>query len=250
MEMGAAGWIVTVVAVLLTGISKAGLGGGLGGLAVPLMSMWISPRDAVAVMLPILIVMDFSGIRAWQGKADWSDLRRLVPAALIGIGLGTLVFDLLSERMVKLLLGLIAMIFAADRLLRRKSADGAPRPLSRAFAWLCGAGAGFTSTLAHSGGPPLMIYLFSRGLSKEAFVATSVFFFTAINLSKLPFYLAIGLFSRETLLMSAMLVPLVPFGVWLGLRLMKRIPERPFFLLATWTLGLSGLKLLIDALLG
>lgn len=250
MEMNTAGWLVTAVAVLLTGISKAGLGGGLGGLAVPLMSMWISPRDAVAVMLPILIVMDFSGIRAWRGQADWGDLRRLVPAALLGIGLGTLVFDLLSERMVKLLLGLIAIVFAADRLLRRKGGGSGPQARSRAFAWLCGTGAGFTSTLAHSGGPPLMIYLFGRRLSKEAFVATSVFFFTAINLAKLPFYMAIGLFSRETLLMSAMLVPLVPFGVWLGIRLMKRIPERPFFLLATWTLGLSGLKLLIDAIVG
>lgn len=82
------------------------------------------------------------------------------------------------------------------------------------------------------GGPPIMAYLFGRNLPKEAFVASSVFFFTAINLAKLPFYVGIGLFSRNTLLMSAMLVPLVPVGVWLGLRLLRRIPERPFFLFA------------------
>lgn len=249
--MDALGWFVTAVAILLTGISKAGLGGALGGLAVPFMSMWISPRDAVAVVLPILIVMDMVGIRVWRGKAQWAELRHLIPAALLGIALGTLLFGVLSERMVRLALGVIAIVFAADRLLR----TGAPAcrgdgGVPRVFAWACGATAGFTSTLAHAGGPPVMAYLLSRRLPKEAFVATSVSFFTAINLAKLPFYLGIGLFSRDTVLMSAMLLPLVPLGVWLGLHLMRRIPERPFFLFATWALALSGGKLLWDGVAG
>ena len=251
MGMDAAGWIVTAIAILLTGISKAGLGGALGGLAVPFMSMWISPRDAVAVVLPILIVMDMAGIRAWRGKADWSDLRMLIPAALLGIGLGTLAFGVLSDRMVKIVLGLIAIGFTADRLLRGgKSAESGARPASRGFAWMCGAGSGFISTLAHAGGPPIMAYLLSRRLPKESFVATSVFFFTVINLAKLPFYLSIGLFSRDTVLMSAMLLPLVPAGVWLGLRLIRLVPERPFYLFATLALGLSGAKLLWDGIAG
>ena len=77
-----------------------------------------------------------------------------------------------------------------------------------------------------------MSMMLSRRLPKETFVATSVYFFTAINLAKLPFYLAIDLFTRDTLVMSAMLLPLVPVGVWLGLRLLRHIPERPFFLFA------------------
>lgn len=251
MQLDALGWVVTAVAILLTGISKAGLGGALGGLAVPFMSMWISPRDAVAVVLPILIVMDMVGIRVWRGKADWGDLRHLIPAALLGIGAGTLLFGVLSDRMVKLVLGLIALAFVADRLLRRRAdAAAGERPRALPFAWLCGAGAGFTSTLAHAGGPPIMAYLLSRGLPKERFVATSVFFFTAINLAKLPFYMGIGLFSHDTLLMSAMLLALVPVGVWLGLHLLRRIPERPFFLFATCALALSGVKLLWDGLAG
>ena len=99
MEMNTAGWIVTAIAVLLTGISKSGLGGALGGLAVPFMSMWLSPRDAVAVMLPILICMDMVGIRAWRGKADWADLRLLIPAAVVGIALwgGALLYFSIME---------------------------------------------------------------------------------------------------------------------------------------------------------
>lgn len=255
MEMDATGWIVTAIAILLTGISKSGLGGALGGLAVPFMSMWISPRDAVAVVLPILIAMDMAGIRAWRGKAEWRELRVLIPAALAGIGLGALAFGVMSDRMVVGALGAISVVFAADRLLRRTkpaaaAAAGEARPLRRAWAAACGATSGFTSTLSHAGGPPLLIYLLGRGLPRERFVATSVFFFAAINIAKLPFYLSLQLFNPDTLMMSAILLPLVPVGVWLGMRLLKRIPERPFYLFSTAMLGLSGLKLLWDALAG
>ena len=249
MHLDTTGWIVTAVAILLTGISKSGLGGALGGLAVPFMSLWMSPRDAVAVMLPVLIAMDLFGIRAWRGKADWAELRLLLPASLVGIALGTLAFGVMSDRMVKGAVGLIAVVFAADRLLRKPKADPHTAPLPR-LARLCGVGAGFTSTLAHAGGPPLMIYLLTRGLPRQAFAATSVFFFAALNLAKLPFYLGLDLFTRDTLVMSAMLLPLVPVGVWTGMRLLQRIPERPFYLLATAALGLSGVKLLWDAVAG
>lgn len=249
MHLDTTGWIVTAIAILLTGISKSGLGGALGGLAVPFMSMWMSPRDAVAVMLPVLIAMDLFGIRAWRGKADWAELRLLLPASLAGIAVGTLAFGVMSDRMVKGAVGLIAVVFAADRLLRRPKSDAPTAPLPR-LARLCGVGAGFTSTLAHAGGPPLMIYLLTRGLPRQAFAATSVFFFAALNLAKLPFYLGLDLFTRDTLVMSAMLLPLVPVGVWTGMRLLQHIPERPFYLLATAALGLSGVKLLWDAVAG
>ncbi|ENO88287.1 hypothetical protein C665_02652 [Thauera aminoaromatica S2] len=105
------------------------------------MSMWIPPRDAVAVVLPILSAMDMVGIRVWRGKADRGDLRHLIPAALLGIGAGTLLCGVLSDRMVKLVLGLIVLAFVADRLLRRRTAVAAtgegPRVLP--FARSCGA---------------------------------------------------------------------------------------------------------------
>ncbi len=191
--MGIAGWMVAALAVLMTGISKVGLGGALGGLAVPMMSIWLPPRDAVAIVLPLLIATDLVGIRAWKGQAEWSDLQLLVPAAILGIVAGT---------------------------------------------------------LAHAGGPPVILYLLSRELPRRTFVATSVYFFTLINLAKLPFYLGLGIFTRETLMISAIFLPLVPIGVWCGLRVLARSRDRPFFLLATVALGLSGLKLLWDGLFG
>ncbi|MBC3812297.1 sulfite exporter TauE/SafE family protein [Undibacterium aquatile] len=248
-HMNTAGWLVAAFAVLITGISKSGLGGALGGLAVPFLSLWISPRNAAAVMLPILIAMDMVGIRAWSGKADWRDLKVLIPGAIVGIVLGTLAFGVMSDQLVKGLIGLIAVGFTLDRLLRHRGQATTEQRPSRIFGWLSGIGAGFTSTLAHAGGPPVMIYLLSWRQPRETFVATTVFFFSVINLAKLPFYIALGLFSIDTLTMSALLLPLVPVGVWIGMRLLQRIPERPFYLFATAALGLSGVKLLWDGLM-
>lgn len=247
--MNTAGWLVAAFAVLITGISKSGLGGALGGLAVPFLSLWISPRNAAAVMLPILIAMDMVGIRAWSGKADWRDLKVLIPGAIVGIVLGTLAFGVMSDQLVKGLIGLIAVGFTLDRLLRHRGQATTEQRPPRIFGWLSGIGAGFTSTLAHAGGPPVMIYLLSWRQPRETFVATTVFFFSVINLAKLPFYIALGLFSIDTLTMSALLLPLVPVGVWIGMRLLQRIPERPFYLFATAALGLSGVKLLWDGLM-
>lgn len=250
MDIGVSGWIVAALCVLVTGISKAGLGGALGGIAVPIMSIWLAPRDAVAVVLPILIATDLVGIRAWKGKAAWGDLKLLLPGALFGIAIGTLAFGLMSDALVKITVGLIAVLFVVDRLLRKNTRQ--PLKGGRGLAWLgalCGAASGFTSTLAHAGGPPIVAYLLKREMPRETFVATSVYFFTVINLAKLPFYLGLGVFHRETLIMSALLSPLVPIGVWAGLRMLAKIPERIFFALATMALGLSGLKLLWDGLI-
>lgn len=245
-ELDAMGWVVTAIAVLITGVSKSSLGGAMGGLAVPFMAIWLSPRDALAVVLPILIAMDFAGMRAWRGKADWNELKHLVPASVVGIALAALLFGLMSDAFIKAGLGVIAVAFAADRLIRRSRPEVGLRALSWPWAWLCGSAAGVTSTFAHAGGPPLIIYLLGRGLPRQVFVATSVYFFTAINLAKVPFYIGLDMFSRETLLMSAVYLPLVPVGVWIGTRLLAIISERTFFYIATGMLGLSGLKLLWD----
>jgi uncharacterized membrane protein YfcA len=74
--------------------------------------------------------------------------------------------------------------------------------------------------------------------------------FAVINLSKLPTHIGLGLFSWETLKVSAIMLPLVPLGVWIGMRVLKYIPEKPFYWVATLALGLSGHKLAFDAWVG
>jgi len=241
------GWIVTAIAVLLTGISKSAFGGALGGIGVPLMALWLPPGVAIAVMLPILCVMDMFGVRAYWQKWSVADLRIILPGGLVGIALGSLAIGALPDHAVKACIGTIAVLFMLDRLLKlrdRLRMNGEPGPTAGGI-W--SALSGFTSTLAHAGGPPILVYLMGRRLPKENFVATSAVFFTVINAAKILPYVWLGLFTRETLTLAAVLAPLAPLGVWLGLHVMRKVPERPFFLTATLMLGASGMKLLWDA---
>lgn len=248
MGFDTTGWIVAGLAVLLTGLSKAGLGGALGGLAVPFMALWLPPAEAAAVMLPILVLMDLVGLRAYRGQWSKPELKVLLPGALVGIGVGALAFGVMPEKAVKAAVGLIAVAFALQRLGKfwRPGTPASDAPTGPGWGWLWGGLSGFTSTLAHAGGPPLLVYLLGRKLDRQTFVATTVIYFAAINAAKLPPYLALGLFTRESLTISLFLSPLVPVGVWLGLRFLRHIPERPFFLATTALLGVSGLKLLWD----
>ncbi|NMG32332.1 sulfite exporter TauE/SafE family protein [Aromatoleum evansii] len=247
MTFDTVGWIVAGIAVLLTGISKSGLGGAFGGLAVPFMSLWITPGQAAAVMLPLLVFIDWIGIGAYWGKWDRQEIRVLLPAAALGMLVGSLVFGWMPEKAVKGCVGAIAVLFSLDRIfgLRARLKLAGPPGTGMGLFW--GALSGFTSTIAHAGSPPLLVYLLNRGLPKGTFVATTVIFFTAVNAVKIVPYVALGLFSWETLKVSLLLAPVAPVGVWIGLKALKRIPERAFHVFATAMLGLSGVKLLWDA---
>lgn len=247
MSFDTAGWIVAGIAVLLTGISKSGLGGAFGGLAVPFMSLWITPGQAAAVMLPLLVLIDWIGIRAYWRKWSSAEIRLLLPAAALGMLVGAAVFGWMPEKAVKGCVGAIAVLFALDRILGLRARFRLPGRPGKGAGLFWGAVSGFTSTIAHAGSPPLLVYLLNRGLAKDTFVATTVIYFTVVNAVKVIPYVALGLFSLESLKMSLLLAPVAPLGVWIGLRALKRIPERAFQLLATAMLGLSGVKLLWDA---
>lgn len=245
MEMGIWGWLISGIAVFITGVSKSGLGGALGALAVPLMSIWIGPKNAVAVMLPVLVATDLFGFGAWRGKANARELKILLPGAVAGIVIGAVTFKYINDSYIRILIGVIAILFSFDRILRLlKSLPS--MPVSESFGRFCGIASGFTSTVAHAGGPPLLLYLLNRNLDRFSYVATTVYFFTAVNLIKLPFYLAVGVFGIETLAYSLCLLPIVPLGVICGQKIVNKIPEKPFFLIASLVLGVAGLKLLYD----
>jgi uncharacterized membrane protein YfcA len=236
-------YALAVPAVLLTGISKAGFGGGSGGVAVPMMAQVVAPNVAAGVMLPILCVMDLLGLRAWRGHWRWVRLRPMLGPAVLGIGLGALAFGALSVPMLKLLLGSIAVAFALHQALpaTRERGRWLPEPLRR---WLWCGGSGFTSTLAHAGGPPVAIYLWPMRLERGEFVATTVVFFTVVNAVKLVPYAWLGQLNFTNLATALVLMPLAPIGVWLGVRLNRWISDTAFRRVILIMLFLLGARLL------
>ena len=244
---------LAVFAIVLTGVSKGGFGGGVGGFAVPIMSMMIAPAEAAAIMLPILCAMDVFGVHAWRGRWSMQHLRSLLPGAAIGIAVGALAFGALSTNAVRLLIGLIAVVFTLNRwfaLTEKLAARMAlqPRPPGRLAGLSWGAVSGFTSTLAHAGGPPFAVYMLPQRLDKSLLVGTSVLFFFVVNYTKLLPYYLLGQLNPGNLAASLLFAPLAPLGIWLGVWLHRRISEHLFYQVSYALLFVTGAKLIYDAL--
>lgn len=243
---------IAILAILLSGISKGGFGAGAGGLSVPLMSIVIAPPEAAGIMLPILCAMDVFGAHAYRGRWAMAHLRILLPGSLIGIALGGMAFGMLSVDMIRLLIGLIAVLFTLNKWLNLSGRLAArlairQRPPGRFFGAACGLLSGLTSTLAHAGGPPFAIYIYSQKLDKTLIVATSVAFFLVVNYAKLIPYYFLGQLNTANLATSLIFAPLAPLGIWLGVWLHRRVSEQAFFRISYALLFASGLKLIWDA---
>lgn len=242
---------MAVPAVILFGVSKGGFAGGLGVAAVPMMALVISPVQAAAIMLPVLCVMDLVALWKFRGRWVWSELALLIPAALLGIGVGTLLFSQMSPAIIRLLLGTIAITFTLhhwfQRLLAKRYAQNHFGPV---LGILAAATSGFTSFVAHAGGPPLGMYLLRRGLDKTAFVATTAVFFTVVNYLKLIPYAWLGQLDSGNLKTSFVLMFLAPPSILVGYWLHTRISELFFFRFVYASLLIVGVKLVWDGING
>jgi uncharacterized protein len=239
-------YAAAIPAVLLMGLSKSGFGAGFGSLATPLMALSITVPQAAAIMLPLLLVMDAVGVKALFQQRDKALIRLLIPAGLLGTVLGTLSFGLLQPKTVAGIVGGLTLLFLAQRLLFPPRADAPPPP--RWLGFVLGIASGFTSFVAHAGAPPVSAYVLPLRLPPLIFTATMATFFAVVNLSKWIPYAFLGLIDLRNLGTSLVLMPFAPVGVWIGIRLAKRIQPTLFYRLVYVGMFLTGAKLLYDAL--
>src|SRR5690606_15848908 len=204
---------VCVIAVLVVGLSKSGLLGGLGVVGVPLLALVMPARDAAGMMLPVLLAMDVVAVWTYRKECDWSLLRIMLPGAAVGTLAGWALWTLVSDDMVLLMVGVITLLFVLDAVLPlRKQLEGLPP--SRPWGQFWGALAGFTSFISHTGGPPYQIYTLPRRMTPALYAGTSAFFFAIVNSSKLVPYYFLGQRNVSNLTLAAALAPVGMVGVF------------------------------------
>jgi uncharacterized protein len=243
-------YAAAVPAVILLGLSKGGFRG-IGLLALPMMALVISPIRAAAILLPILIVQDSVAVWAYRRAWDARNLMILLPSAAVGVVLGYLLAEYVSDAGISLAMGLLSILFAARQLWLERGGAAAPsKPGGVAAGWFWGILTGFTSLIVSAGGPTFQIYIMPQRLARDIFVGTGCIFFAVLNWIKIPPFFALGQLTPENLTTSFALFPLAIASTWAGVLLVRRVSGERFYTLIYALLVLVGLKLTWDGIAG
>ncbi len=237
-----------VPAVILVGLSKGGLGGAAALMGVPIMALVIPPVQAAAILLPILIVMDLVSLWTWRHWRDWKTLKLMLPGAMLGIAIGWATAAVVTADAVRLIVGVVAVAFVLRWLQQRIARSDGIAPHSPVRGGFWGTVSGFTSFVAHAGGPPFQVYAMRLGLDPRLYTGTSVVFFAIVNAVKLVPYFALGQFDATNLAASAVLTPFAPLATLAGAYLVKRMKPEIFYPFMYGMVLLVGLKLVWDGI--
>lgn len=245
-QQGLAFWAAALAGVIILGLAKGGFAG-LGVLGVPIMALGMSPVVAAAILLPILLVQDVFSVKAFGAHRDDGILKRMIPGACIGIVAGWALARFVPVPAVETAVGMIAIGFGIQRI--RAEHRGQPgRPGGTVAGIAMGAAAGFTSQIAHAGGPPFQMHVLPRKLPRDVFIGTSSVFFAAINWLKVPAYWALGAFTSANLWLAAALMPAALASTWAGTVLVRRVDGPRFYAIMHVLMILVGGKLSWDGL--
>ena len=246
-------WFYATAAIgtFLIGMSKSGFLPGIGALGVPLMALYVSPVQAAAIQLPLLVATDWIAVWKYRRDYDLANLRILLPAGVLGVAAGWATAAYVSEPMLRIMIGALGIVFTLNYWLQRRPVTGESVPPRRPD-WprgtLWGGLGAYTSFFAHAGAPAYSVYILPQRLPNAIYAGTTLIFFAEVNLLKLPAYLALGQLSWPNLMTSAVLFPVAWVSTLLGIWLVRRVPAEPFYRLLYGCQFLVSIKLLWDGI--
>ena len=244
-------WFILAIIFFFAGVTKGGLGNGIGWLAIIFLSLFINPLLAISLILPVFIMCDVMSLVTWWKKWNLAKTLWAYKWALVGIVLGTFLLypmqqGMLSTDVIKFFLGLLGVYITGRWLFKTKIKKQAPTTLSlNSQRFLCITG-GSISTMLNSGGMPLMLYALNLGLKSETTHAITVLLFTMINITKLVPYVGLGLLNYDIVILALSFFPVTLLGVLFGKFLHYRMSNQMFNTIAYAGAGLSSVKLLWD----
>ena len=241
-------WIIAVFAAITVGLGKGGLPV-IASLAVPSLSLFMSPVTAAGLLLPVYIVSDIFALFFYRKDFDIRVLKISILGMTIGVLIGWATANIVIEWVVTLIIGFMGVIFAVNQLSKnsKKKTNLIKVNQKKGIFW-CSV-AGFTSFISHNGGPPWQIFVLPLGLSKVVYVGTSVIAFSYVNAIKVIPYFFLGQLIFQSIKIALFLLIPASLAVYIGYLAIKIIPERIFYLLVSWALLIISFKLIWDGLI-
>lgn len=219
---------VFIVACLLIGLSKGGLGGPLPvSLVTPLLALVMDAKEAIVLVLPFLIFADWFALRVYWKQWNNHYLRLLLPAAVIGAIMGGLLLSAIPEVALKIIIGILTIVVIIYKLVSDRIESVKYKHQSW-HGYLAGWSTALASTLANTGAPTFTVYLLLQRIEAVAFIGTATLFFALLNLMKVPIFLQQGLIDINQLVSVLWALPIIPLGVWIGRQSLNYIDQNTF----------------------
>lgn len=227
-QLSISDWFWLLLSAAMIGSAKAGIKG-MGMLAIPIMATVFGGKVSAGLVLPMLSMADLLAVRYYNRDADWSYIWKLLPAAALGVLLGVWVGYYIDDDTFKVLMGIIVIGSLALMLIQEKR--GLPPAITQSYVFgaIFGLLGGFSTMIGNAAGPIMSVYLLAVLLPKNSFIGTGAWFFLIINLFKFPFHIFIWkTITWESFTLDLLTLPAIVLGVWIGIKVIKFIPEKEF----------------------
>ncbi|WP_274654823.1 sulfite exporter TauE/SafE family protein [Paenibacillus humicola] len=232
---------------LLAGLLKNGFGVGAGAFITPILSLFMPPAAAVAMMTPILLITDVDGIRLYWKKWDSALSLRLLPSAAVGTVAGLLWSHAISPDLLKRTIGLLTILFSLYVIfLKNREAN------SRLDVWDAlpvqigwGLAAGLIGALINAAGIVLTIYFILIKLPKVKYIGTLMLLLTVMDAIKIVYFALVGSIGGSGWLNVVYVLPLVLLGGYIGHKINLRVSPQKFESILFSLIFVSGVALLL-----
>ena len=240
-------WFLATLSAAFVGLGKGGLPV-IALLSVPTLSLIMPTITAASVLLPVYIISDIFALFAYRRDFKKDVLKISILGMTVGVIIGWTTAHIVIDWMVTLFIGIMGTAFATSLLVKTSphKLDRVQINYKKGYFW-CSV-AGFTSFISHNGGPPWQIFVLPLGLSKSVFVGTSVIAFSYCNAIKLVPYYFLGQINIDNFKLALNLMIPASLAVFIGVKIVKRIPEKLFFNIVSFALLLISVKLIWDGL--
>lgn len=236
-------WLISAICGVLIGMSKAGIAGA-GAMIVPIMAVVFGGKPSTGIVLPMLIIADIFAVIYYSRYTNWKLLLKLVPWSFCGIIVAMVVGNYVSDSSFKTIMSVVILVGVIIMIWRDVN-KSTTIPDYWWFAMVLGLAGGFATMIGNAAGPILALYLLSMKIPKNDFIGTGAWFYMLVNLFKVPLHIFVWeTITPKTFTFNVMMAPAIILGVFLGIVLVKLIPEKYYRILVIGTTVISAVLLL------
>jgi len=236
-------WIWVVLCALFVGMAKTGVAG-VGMLIVPILASILGGKASAGILLPMLSMADFFAVAYYHRHAEWTYILKLLPSTVIGVLIGLFVGKWVNDEQFKTIMAIIILVGLGIMVWRERRRSTEKIPHNWFFSSIAGLLGGFSTMIGNAAGPVMAIYLLSMQLPKNSFIGTGAWFFLIINLFKIPFHITVWkTIDWTTFGLDLWMLPAIMIGAYLGIKLVRIIPEKPYRIFIIVTTAIAAVRL-------